>query len=89
MGNACLQAGIQESEFGAVWQRGFHKITIAPLDDPLFVPAKEPAKKGEALLQRFALRASIPSDFVQGQTWNVCTANEPASHRAFASARVA
>jgi hypothetical protein len=86
MGHTYVHAGIQEPELSAVRQRCFDQIAIAPFNDPLVVAAKKLAKEGEALFERFAPCALIPSDFIQGQTWDVGGADEPASHRALTSA---
>jgi hypothetical protein len=51
---------VQEPELGAVRQRCFDQIAIAPLNDPLVVTAKELAKEGQALLLEASRLASLP-----------------------------
>jgi hypothetical protein len=92
MGHTGLDTRVQESELGAVRQRCFDQIAIAPLNDPLVIIANELMKESEALFQGFTpweRKALIPSNFIQGQTRNVRAANEPTSHCALTSARVA
>jgi len=89
MGHTGLDTRVQESELGAVRQRCFDQIAIAPLNDPLVITANELAKESEALFQGLTLWALIPSNFVQGQARNVRAAYEPTNHCALTSACVA
>ena len=89
MGHTRLDAWVQESEFGAVRQRCFDQISVAPLNDPLVIPANKLAKESEALFQGFTPWAPIPSNFIQGQTRNVRAAHEMTSHCALTSTCVA
>src|SRR5678816_3818287 len=92
MGHTGLDTRVQESELGAVRQRCFDQIAIAPLNDPLVITEDELVKKSEALFQKFtpwARETLIPSNFIQGQTRNVRAAHEPTSHCALTSACVA
>ena len=89
MGHTGLDAWVQESELGAVRQRCFDQITIAPLNDPVVITANKLAKESETLFQGFTPWAPIPSNFIQGQTRNGRAAHEPTSHCALTSARVA
>src|SRR4029450_7677411 len=89
MGHTGLNTGVQESERSAVRQRCFDQIAIASLNDPLVITANELAKENEALFQGFTPWTMIPSNFIQGQTRNVCAAPEPTSHCTLTSACVA
>ena len=92
MGHTGLDTRVQESELGAVRQRCFDQIAIAPLNDPLVIIANELMKESEALFQGFTpweRKALIPSNFIQGQTRNVRAAHEPTSQCALTRACVA
>ena len=92
MGHTGLDTRVQESELGAVRQRCFDQIAIAPLNDPLVITANELVKESEALFQGFTpweRKALIPSNFIQGQTRNLRAAYEPTSHCALTSTCVA
>ena len=89
MDHTGFDIGVQEPELAAVRQGGLDEIAIASLNDPLVVAGKELTKQSEAFFQRFASCTPIPSDFIQGQSWNVGVADEAASHRAFTRSCIA
>ena len=89
MGHTGFDTRVQEPELAAVRQGGLDEIAIAPLNDPLVVAGKELVKQSKTCFQRFASWTPIPSDFIQGQSWNAGVADEAASHRAFTRSRIA